>query len=381
MKSNNLIIFAPGHDEKDHRVIRSLKVCNDNFTKVVLFLECDRVSSSFNNTSNILKYNKKSIYNIFFLKKDLFADDIFKIKDFNFIYIHDSGLYGLLLVRYFNYFYKDIKVIFDYHDFLPWEMYHHVNKFVSKLFKFKNLSLYIYKFINFFFLKYIFNNLQIVGLIGISSGQCKRLLKDLNLQVSYLALPNTRPFCLYNAKYNNDVLTRILWVGNVGINRGFESVCNLVEDLSESKNIDPNLYVVGKVWGEINSFNFNHIDSYCSDLDIINLINDYNYIGIFPGWADPYNFGINEIGSPNKVFSYINIGIPFLIPSNLSDFIIENNIPPMFIYNDIYDIKSKIILISNNYHFYKLIVQNLKREISWDEFYKDELNLFIKKYL
>ena len=41
-------------------------------------------------------------------------------------------------------------------------------------------------------------------------------------------------------------------------------------------------------------------------------------IGVFLGWNDN-NIGINKLASPNKFFSYINLGVPVIVSGKLEN--------------------------------------------------------------
>ena len=89
-------------------------------------------------------------------------------------------------------------------------------------------------------------------------------------------------------------------------------------------------------------------------------------IAIFQGWEDAYDTKINEIASPNKVYSYLNLGIPFLINSKLTDFIQVANIPDRFLYTDRDDFLEKIAHLNANYLESQELILELRNDVSWD---------------
>ena len=53
-------------------------------------------------------------------------------------------------------------------------------------------------------------------------------------------------------------------------------------------------------------------------MDIIERIEGYNVAGFFYGWNDIFGLVINKIASPNKDYSYINIGIPIIMRNHMN---------------------------------------------------------------
>ena len=71
-------------------------------------------------------------FHYFFGFKGTFSSEMkSKVSKADIIYIHDSGLYGLRLLRILLKLNSRTKVIFDYHDLVTWEVVHHFKKLSS----------------------------------------------------------------------------------------------------------------------------------------------------------------------------------------------------------------------------------------------------------
>ncbi len=382
--NSSVFVIAPGHDELDHRVKRSFEKIRETGIKSVLYLEENRVTSGFLNNSEIKSYDSVSLLELVMLNKSLLSHRLFKHMDgFDFVYIHDSGLYGVFLIRYINKYFPEKKVVFDYHDYIDWEILHHIGKFISVPFM-KKAALKLFLSI---FNMLVLSHLKVDYLIGISEGQVANLKARLsdNTLLSSLAIPNTRKLEESNFEPNVDSNDcSFLWVGNLGANRSAEKIHSFIDLYLKSHplvNLEP--IVIGKVWGSGDSLieSFNYLGSYSSDRDIIERLPEGKHIGMFFGWEDEYKLGINKIGSPNKVYSYINLGIPFLIPSSLKNIIDECVIDDSFVFSSDEDFIIKANLIFSDYTHYCGKVRKLKDLVSWDDTVSHLLSKFYLEYI
>ena len=116
-----------------------------------------------------------------------------------------------------------------------------------------------------------------------------------------------------------------LWVGNIVDGRDLDKTINYLDILSNEYNLNFKFKIVGKVISNklFEALKTKQYFTYCgefrNDKDILNKLDADINIGLFLGWEDEFNLGINEIGSPNKAYSYMNIGIPFIYHSKLID--------------------------------------------------------------
>lgn len=379
-----ICVIAPGHDEIDHRVIRATEQLSEVYTDVCVFLEKTRVSKVFQSSSHIKSYEPIALLDLLLLKvKSIDLKLLTKLNESEWVYIHDSGLYGVLLIRFINKCFPGKHVIFDYHDLLEWEFQHHMHKLVSRG-VFSNILYKVgMKLIHLCFTL----NLRIKAVVGISDGQISKLIKHVknNKSVKTLSVPNARvriPSVISNVDFFKSDSLNLIWVGNVGRNRSLEKAIDYAKKINEQvSEVDVKVFIIGKLWGSTKTFNANTValGKYSSDLDVMSMLPLGRNIGVFFGWRDDYQTGINQIASPNKLYSYINVGMPFLIPSNLTNVIDELGINDKFVYTDDDDFIRKVLHIYRNYPEYIDRVSVLKQTISWDsdirvkmaKFYKD----------
>lgn len=379
--SSKILMLAPGHDELDHRVLRSFYTLKNLYPNSVLYFESKRVNLSFVGDGEKEIYDSISISDLVFLRRRLLGNKVFiEISNSKYLYIHDSGLYGLFFVRFINHYFPEKKIIFDYHDFLNWEVLHHISKFV----KFKIISKIFLSITLFTLNRFILNKIRIHALIGISEGQMTDLSSRLGSNVKHnLVVPNTRIWLSQNFEFSKVLdICNFLWIGNVGANRSFKVINNFTSLFSANfPNILVEISVIGKVWGSGERLleNVNNLGAYQSDIDILQMLPKKKNIGIFFGWGDEFNLGINHIGSPNKIYTYINLGVPFLMPSSLTDLIDNYSIDGCFLFFNEIDFLQKARYIYDNYEVMLVKVNELKERVSWDETIKASLLNFYRK--
>lgn len=245
----SVVIIAPGHDELDHRVLRSFDLISKVSLGTTLFFEASRVTKNFKDDSRKKTYSPISIVDLFLLRRKVLNYSIFeKIKAAELLYIHDSGLYGVLFVRLVNYFFPEKKVVFDYHDFLDWEVLHHISKYVTQT----SLKIMCFSVIMLWLNKFVISSLRLRALVGISEGQIKRFSMLLKHPVqNKLTIPNTRPYLNENFEcLENSGICNFIWIGNVGANRSVE-IINKYATMFEEKypHVTVEISVIGKVWG------------------------------------------------------------------------------------------------------------------------------------
>lgn len=367
-----VVMIAPGHDQFDHRVSRSVQALQELNFSVDLFLENHRLAKE-NLDGYVSGYDAIGILPVIFGFTGAVNSQMrSKVTEAEIIYIHDSGLYGLRLLRTLLKFNLKAIVIFDYHDWAPWEVVHHAKKLSNN----KHFLSYLNYIAGKFLQKTHFFRPSINALIGITNSQLESFEETFGYkrEIMKCAIANTRPKII-ELQYGTEQLDPILsliWIGNVGAGRGFEEIVSMRDsivksDLVQSKDV--NCTVFGKVWGKQN---FNSLDDldfrgpFKNDAEIYQEMPRNKLVGIFQGWDDAHQTQINEIASPNKVYSYLNLGIPFLINHKLSDFIQSANVPDCFVYKNRGDFLEKIAYINDNYVEARDLVLGLRESVSWD---------------
>jgi hypothetical protein len=111
--------------------------------------------------------------------------------------------------------------------------------------------------------------------------------------------------------------TELLWIGNVMRGRDLEIIIKILAEKNFSRfNIIGNILDVSFQKEIINILGDRVVfHGSFSDENNINEIIKFKPIGIYLGWDDPYNTLINEMSSPNKIYTYINLSIPFIFSS------------------------------------------------------------------
>lgn len=374
MPKNSIVVLAPGHHEKDRRVNRSLEIL------VTLF---DSVTVVYEKRWSILKENDVSIRDVLNLKyfyvecigsninilknaRQIIAETN-DIENATHIYIHDSGLMGLFLIRVLNNSYPDKFIIFDYHDWIPWELFYQINKRINKPF----ISKYLSSGIGIVLKHLFFKSLKVDLLVGISQGQINWLRNftgKVTKDTSSFIFPNVRPKIEGLCKANLDSPVSLLWVGEVMDGRDLEQVIRYIDTSSNGIK----LHIVGKnrennnVTDHIkNNGSITYHGGFNNDMDILKKINGEKVIGFFGGWKDQ-GLGINEIASPNKIYSYINIGIPVIFNSSLKEIISIEEYSAGSSFHDYKSFINGLHEISSNYEKYRNGVIKYKDAIDWE---------------
>ncbi len=369
-----IIILCPSHDINDKRINRINRVLSKKY-KTLLFYE------------ESYKLDNKVYGNVFYLKNKF---DYFRIKSiirnqninsqFS-LYVHDSGIFGMLICWWWSKNNKVSSITFDYHDWVPWEISYQIRKIIKS----KKLIKFLSKLIH-LFLKQLFKSVQFNNLVGISLNQILEFKKDFKLSNTRdLIVPNTRKKILAKKSINNNGFNGVLWIGNVMKGRDLNILSTYLKDYNERNNTDFNLYIIGNIFDKdyFNSLESQehiiYLNSFKNDLDILEKIQSYNVAGFFYGWDDIYNTGINKIASPNKAYSYINLGIPTIMGNHMTSLksSFENNRNSIFWIDSYLDFEKSINYIKINYN---TIIQNFDIHTKWEGDLELEIsNFFINE--
>ena len=180
---------------------------------------------------------------------------------------------------------------------------------------------------------------------------------------------------------NNNKNIILLHEGSMKFNRGLRLMMELFSDNYFRDNVK--LKIVGGIFGDENIFYKQKINEYCINETMIELTGHINYEDIHKHLTG--NIGIiffektfNAYYSmPNKLFNYINAGLPILSAqcAELSDFISDNKIG----YNverNIDSIKDGINKIITNYDYYKKNIAEAQKLYTWENDEKKLLSLY-----
>ena len=383
-----ILIIAPGHDQLDKRVNSSLKVMSNISNDVTIVYEERFALSGFNAIKSVdYKYIKgTSPQYKAFPRVQVYLKYLTPfLSDSTLVYIHESGILGLLIAKGIKGKYKKIKIIFDYHDYVPWEVFYQVGKFTKN----KPIRKGVAGLVLWLLQKHLSQQRLFDGLIGISKGQVESLIRYLsvNYAMPMLYMPNTR-IKLDNIdkapiERSNQIV--FLWVGNIVDGRDLDKTIAYLDILSDKCNLNFKFKIVGKVISNKlfetlkTKKYFVYCDEFKNDKDILNhLDNDIN-IGLFLGWDDEFNLGINEIGSPNKVYSYINIGIPVIYHSKLTDLENMTGLNSGIGVESFSEFEAALRVFIVKYDVFVKNIINNRENMIWDSDNAFRLDAYIKK--
>lgn len=362
------IIFAPGHDTLDNRVNRTISIMCGFSENVSVFYESGKILTGANDQTFFRKIELETMPRVSWRLIYFVARAVKRAsgeKKTNNYYIHDSGFIGLILCALVSLFKRHSdKIIFDYHDCLEWELYHHSSKFIKSPF-FRRIFV---SFLRLFFATFLSRFVKINLLVGISDGQIRQLNEHFNITSERnLAIPNTRQRLDGEFRRRGDLA--ILWVGNVSMGRSFERAQSLQKAMSDTQTCK--ILLIGKYLNRtartcLHNAQIVECGPFSSDLDIVNLTSTWRTVGVFFGWDDPELTNINSISSVNKIYSYINTVTPFLMPVNQLNMIESLKIPQQFIFENDDDLKMKLLWISQNYEIAQNYVGEIKKITIWE---------------
>lgn len=388
--SKYLIVFAPGHNEIDRRVNRTIKVFSEKFEQVFLLYESRfSLNASFDLPANVNLLYVDDTQPKFRVVPQL-TPFISTIQHNNLpvenIYIHDSGLFGLLLANRLK---KGLgvksKIVLDYHDYVPWEVHYQLGKLVSNSFLNKKIGTLLLRIFSFYFRSS--RHCFLDGFVGISEPQVKSLIKWLTNcgDLINISIPNTRDKLKIDsevANYSNEYAD-FLWIGNVVDGRDLPYAIEYLDKLSKFHNFK--FYVFGKVISQevfdllSNKHYFHYMGEFKKDSDMLSVCQNEKIIALFFGWDDKFEVGINEISSPNKVYSYINLGVPTLLHSKVNPTCFDNKNKIGNAFNNFDSFKESYKLISENYDDYKVILANSRENYVWESDLELTLSQFVDK--
>ena len=284
------------------------------------------------------------------------------------VYVHDSGFIGLIICAICTWGKRSgDKVIFDYHDSLEWELYHHSRKVtwpgwigVSMVTTMRLACKYFLK-----------NFISVDLIVGISNSQIEQLKNRFGIRAGKeLVIPNTRN--RVDVEAGREGPAAILWIGNISQGRRFELAFDLQARLNAKfKNFQVQIIIAGKRYNHSaeSSIKAGHVielGAFNSDMDIVSMTKKWKTIGIFFGWDDPHKTEINAISSVNKIYSYVNTVTPFLLPADQINMIESLGIPQAFLFKSNEECAQKFEWISNNYLLAQKMVMKIKHEAIWD---------------
>lgn len=385
-----ILVIAPGHNQLDKRVNSSLEVMSNISNEVTIVYEERFALSEFNAIKSVdYKYIKGTSPRYkFFPRVRVYLKYLTPLlSDSSLVYIHESGILGLLIAKGIKIRHKKIKIIFDYHDYVPWEAYYQVGKFTKNIIIRKGVAGLVLWFLR----KYLSHQKLFDALIGISRGQLESLIRYLSVDntIPTLYIPNTRMKLgnIDRALTGRSKKIVFLWVGNIVEGRDLDKTIAYLDILRGEYNLNFKFKIAGKIMSEklFETLKSKKYFTYCgefnNDQDVFNLLDNDINIGLFLGWDDIFNLGINEIGSPNKVYSYINIGIPVIYHSKLTDLEDMIGLNSGIGVESFLEFEAALRVFIEKYDvFVKNIIIN-REDMIWDSDNAFRLDVYMKKIL
>ena len=325
------VIIAPGHKRYDERVMRTVREYSKVFNLIYIYEKSnEEIEKESSSTGNEILHVQFPLPNqTGFISRFKKINKLNKVlKDFKIsgYHIHESGSFGLQIA---NNLPKKSKIIFDYHDWIPFE----INQRLSNGFLYNSVYFLVKVFIRRVVKK-------ISAVVFISGGAKDYFIKEY-CNINSFVVPNSREFKSLEApKFNTGDIFRnkipdkieIIWVGNVMRMRQIERLFSLRHKLLEYPSIKS---VRLSIWGSLKDKEYAHSllshanessqeeflkfhGKYSSERDI-QLSQDHLSFGIAYGWKEPFDSGLNKISCPTKIYSYGLLGIIGFLESKCSD--------------------------------------------------------------
>lgn len=248
-----------------------------------------------------------------FLHKDIEA----AIRNARIVYINASAIEGLLYAREAKRLNPDCQVIYDYHDSLTYELYYQLKK--RGLGLFYKLAWPLYRLLCGRLARHV------DALVGISTTQVREFPKKESQMAATASVPNFRKFDDFEFRAQAPAAGgrgALIWLGQVMLGRDLEKLSGWIARVGDRRRF----HVFGKVIDEASPAmvaaqldgNVDFYGEFRSEADILDQM-PAAPIGVFMGWEDPAGTNINAHASPNKYFTYVNMGIPVIIAASLTE--------------------------------------------------------------
>ncbi len=316
------VILAPSHADSDVRVTRSIDAVRFLYDRTTVFWDDSYpghrkrgFALEPSTTAHYLLPRSLWRWRALVGRSPFNVDEQKAIVDATLVYVHGSGIDGLLLCQSARRLSRRALVVFDYHDSLPFELAFQLSKRGAE-------SAY----------PLLWRAHRVVlrraataldGLIGISEEQLEEALDILSRQLPTAAIPNLRPFGSSPGRLASVAgePIELVWVGQVMRGRDLERVIRWVVDSSTDVGLSLHGHVLHQdvVAGAraVLGGRLRTAGVFEGDADLAARLRQRS-VGVFMGWDDPMSTGINAIASPNKFFSYVNLGVPVIIDRRLT---------------------------------------------------------------
>lgn len=361
----SIIVLCPAHDINDRRINRTNSIISRKYSIQSFYELSYKLEDAHVNDSIHYIKGKRDYFKV----KSIIEQASLSSESNISVYIHDSGIFGLLLCWWWSKNKKVGIITFDYHDWIPWEVFYQVKKKIKSRFLVKGIAKMILWFCSIFF-----SSMRIKNLVGISKEQLDSFKAEFGLKNTRdLVIPNTRKK-ISERKIQNagSEFHGVLWVGNVMRGRDLDILCDFVKRYNENNSKEIGLYLVGNVYDTVyleelkSRLKITYLKPFKSDSDILEMIQPLNLAGFFYGWDDVFKTDINRIASPNKAYTYLNIGIPTIMGEHMESLkaSVENDDKTIFWIEDYKGFEDSIKYIGDNYNS---IIENFDVKTKWED--------------
>jgi glycosyltransferase involved in cell wall biosynthesis len=229
------------------------------------------------------------------------------------VHIHESGVLGLLVAWWVRRFVPGCRIIFDYHDWIPYELAHVVRQ---------SRPLYAASMI---LTMPVLRRLAraVDTAVCISPGHAQWTRSELGIADTVI-IQNVRPPTPPPVPPSGELKCELLFVGNVMRIRRLELMVDVLVRLRAS-GVDAVFKVLGEVMEpdyaeEVRAQARRHgveeqvvfLGSFMGDRDLSAHVRRGS-LGVVLALDDVVDSGINTIASANKFFSYLALGVPVLV--------------------------------------------------------------------
>lgn len=336
--NKKIVFIAPRHAVYDERVVRTVNIAK-NFGYCYYMIDKEYYDKIQEKETTIIKnvkrrlgenvkilplpyWRKLRIINRF--SKFLYAYRIAKqVKTINpdIVHVHESGSLGILISYLIKKFNANSKIIFDYHDWIPYE----VAKSVKDIEILYNIALPLSLRWN----SYLAKSIDIA--VCISDGQAKWTKNILGIP-KIIVVQNVRePLNIEKYWAKTKTQNRLIFIGNVMKIRRIEFAIDTVANLNKmglNVCLDICGHIKDRAYADILRSHAKKAEiedkvifhgRYRNDQELLKIISRGS-VGIVLGYKS-LNTNIEKIASANKLFSYLALGVPILIEKGFDNMI------------------------------------------------------------
>ena len=330
MDRSFIAVIAPGHKSYDERVRRTVEEFSRSHNVLYIYELDDAgpVKKMSGNGFQIIhrQFPQRGGSGLRArFKKISDLKEILKEYVIDCYYVHESGTFGLNIIQSIP---VSKKIIFDYHDWIPFEIHEKFRNSVISNFVYALVKIYIKRVVR-----------KIDAVVFISSG-ARDYFECHYSSVRSFVVPNSRN-CYFVTDNPEKKLQpsaektkiELLWLGNVMRLRQLERLFKIAQGILLSR---PLIDLKISIWGAEKDKNYaNELWALAANLGLADcvvfngsfvseehIIPDRHSIsfGLAFGWLETYDTKINSISRPTKLLSYGLLGIVGLLESTCVSF-------------------------------------------------------------